>query len=251
LPLTLREYRDYSTSQEAATLTTCPPRHPWCDSQTTAKTQIMAYYGLFDDGLVDHAGTGFTVTEPSFQRAASAFQHKSYDPTLNKPPTFDDYDANSPRGWESRQVEMLSLRSPTARRGRLTANGSCLGYAALDSTTLTTGTSLRPVECASAPIWELTPAGQLAVPGTDVCVAVVASLDPSAAVVLAPCTPATPATTFALWDTKQIRTAGARCLSMTGAIAAAPCTNPRDTDPRSHRHAQGIPSVDQAWTLID
>lgn len=236
-PLTLREYRDYSISQEPPTLSRCPRLQPWCDSDTTTKTQIMAYYALYDDGLVDHAGTGFTVTEPSFERAAAAFEHEHYDPVANQPPTYDDYDANAPRGWESRQVELQTIVAGTALRGRLAANGFCLGYA---------GTTPRPVDCASAPVWELAGVGQIFSPDTKSCLAVRAD----ATVVLAPCTPATTATQWAMFDSHQIRTVDARCLSMTDTVDSVPCANPHDLDPASHPHAAGVPVVEQDWTLI-
>jgi len=232
-PLALRAYRDYSISQEPPTLTTCPRREPWCDSQTTTKTQIMAYYALYDDGMVNHGATGFSVTQPSFAKAEAALKRKTYDPVANKPPTYDDYDANSPRGWQSRQVELQSIRG--GAHGRLTANGSCLGY---DTTTV------HPVDCANAPTWQLTPAGQLTAPDGR-CLTVA----DTGAVTLDPCA-ATPATTMALFDTDQIRTANAGCLSMTATVASVPCANPRDTDPRSHPHAEGVPVVDQDWTFI-
>ena len=233
VPLALREYRDYSISQEPPTLTTCPRRDPWCDSQTTTKTQIMAYYALYDDGIVDHGATGFSVTQPSFAKAEAALKRRTYDPVANKPPTYDDYDANSPRGWESRQVELQSIRGA---RGRLTANGSCLGADA---------TTVHPVDCANAPTWQLTTTGQLTAPDGS-CLTVT----DAGAVVLGPCSTTTAETTMVLFDSDQIRTANAGCLSMTATVASVPCANPRDADPRSHPHAEGIPVVDQDWTFI-
>jgi len=164
----------------------------------------------------------------------------------------DFYALDDPQSYQRRTY---ALHSSPPTSGRLHVQGMCLGIVDMEPQLL---------DCSQAPMWTLDASGQLSTEGqclrvvdngghvvrpvpqcSGVPCAPIPIEFPAEVVMTASCGMPSEATTFAVFDNGQIRTAYARCLGIASSQPFSADCEPVIVD----GHVTGAIPVEQAWTL--